>query len=136
MRPTIPRSLPTASTLLLALLTVPAAARRRYMANLPNGDARGESTGHSNGRLFGNAFRSAGRTWTKALCQADTDGDGQTNGLELGDPCCLWTQGASTSNILGFATTDISLAGSARSKTSRTMPSCTLSSPPPPPPPP
>ena len=27
-------------------------------------------------------------------CEADTDGDGQTNGLELGDPCCLWSVGA------------------------------------------
>ncbi|GMF46962.1 unnamed protein product [Phytophthora fragariaefolia] len=24
------------------------------------------------------------------LCMADTDGDGQTNGQELGDPCCEW----------------------------------------------
>ena len=25
---------------------------------------------------------------------ADSDGDGQTNGFELGDPCCVWTSGA------------------------------------------
>jgi hypothetical protein len=25
--------------------------------------------------------------------RADSDGDGQSNGFELGDPCCLWTSG-------------------------------------------
>jgi hypothetical protein len=24
------------------------------------------------------------------LCEADSDGDGKTNGEELGDPCCVW----------------------------------------------
>jgi hypothetical protein len=33
--------------------------------------------------------------WTKALCQKDSDGDGQTNGQELGDPCCTWVAGQS-----------------------------------------
>jgi hypothetical protein len=32
--------------------------------------------------------------WTAALCQKDSDGDGQTNGQELGDPCCTWVEGA------------------------------------------
>ena len=31
--------------------------------------------------------------WTAALCQKDSDGDGQTNGQELGDPCCTWVEG-------------------------------------------
>merc|ERR1711972_73302 len=31
-----------------------------------------------------------GRQWTKALCEQDSDGDGQSNGLELGDPNCEW----------------------------------------------
>ena len=26
------------------------------------------------------------------MCMADTDGDGQTNGVELGDPCCVWAK--------------------------------------------
>jgi hypothetical protein len=26
--------------------------------------------------------------WTQTLCLADSDGDGQSNGQELGDPCC------------------------------------------------
>jgi hypothetical protein len=40
------------------------------------------------------AFAQAGHTWTAALCALDSDGDGKTNGEELGDPTCVWTQGA------------------------------------------
>lgn len=40
---------------------------------------------------FGLDFKAAGLRWTKALCQKDSDGDGLTNGEELGDPCCLWS---------------------------------------------
>ncbi|CAD7935550.1 unnamed protein product [Amoebophrya sp. A120] len=42
---------------------------------------------------FGAAFNSAAMQWTAALCQADSDGDGFTNGEELGDPNCTWQQG-------------------------------------------
>jgi predicted ferric reductase len=31
--------------------------------------------------------------WTTAYCLTDHDGDGQTNGEELGDPCCTWNFG-------------------------------------------
>ena len=31
--------------------------------------------------------------WSAALCQLDSDGDGMTNGQELGDPNCVWTEG-------------------------------------------
>ncbi|CAD7936182.1 unnamed protein product [Amoebophrya sp. A120] len=41
-------------------------------------------------------FRAAGRAWTDELCRKDSDGDGMTNGLELGDPCCKWTVGLPT----------------------------------------
>jgi dopamine beta-monooxygenase len=43
---------------------------------------------------FGIDFSNAGRTWTTALCQMDSDGDGVSNGAELGDPSCTWTEGA------------------------------------------
>ncbi|GFR82423.1 temptin, partial [Elysia marginata] len=33
------------------------------------------------------------RKWTQALCEKDSDGDGLTNGQELGDPDCVWTIG-------------------------------------------
>ena len=51
----------------------------------------GSSSGDNN--AFGLAFAAAGHAWTTALCQADSDGDGQTNGQELGDPCCVWRVG-------------------------------------------
>jgi fatty-acid desaturase len=35
----------------------------------------------------------AGRRWTVDLCQTDSDGDGLTNGQELGDPHCVWQPG-------------------------------------------
>jgi len=38
---------------------------------------------------FGAAFVKH-KGWTKKFCEADSDGDGLTNGEELGDPCCLW----------------------------------------------
>jgi hypothetical protein len=42
---------------------------------------------------FGEDFREQGFAWTRTLCQMDSDGDGYTNGQELGDPCCTWKQG-------------------------------------------
>ncbi|KAL4233042.1 hypothetical protein ACF0H5_007728 [Mactra antiquata] len=44
--------------------------------------------------LFAQDFAAAGHVWTVALCQKDSDGDGATNGAELGDPNCVWTVGA------------------------------------------
>jgi len=49
---------------------------------------------------FGAAFQAAGFQWTAQLCQADTDGDGLTNGQELGDPCCLWSEGDTPSEYM------------------------------------
>ena len=31
--------------------------------------------------------------WDGCLCREDSDGDGRTNGEELGDPNCVWTEG-------------------------------------------
>lgn len=44
-------------------------------------DPSGTSTG------FGTAGAAG---WSLSLCGADSDGDGLTNGDELGDPCCNW----------------------------------------------
>jgi len=46
---------------------------------------------------YGEDFSAQGNAWTRALCEADSDGDGQTNGLELGDPCCVWKVGRKVS---------------------------------------
>lgn len=63
-------------------------------ANVPGTSAVGHTSpdgrnGYVNG--FGSAFGDAGDKWAVALCRKDSDGDGQTNGEELGDPCCEWT---------------------------------------------
>eukprot|EP00191_Tetraselmis_sp_GSL018_P005213 CAMPEP_0177618004 /NCGR_PEP_ID=MMETSP0419_2-20121207/25284_1 /TAXON_ID=582737 /ORGANISM="Tetraselmis sp., Strain GSL018" /LENGTH=505 /DNA_ID=CAMNT_0019116753 /DNA_START=97 /DNA_END=1614 /DNA_ORIENTATION=+ len=42
---------------------------------------------------FGTDFERAGDSWTKELCEKDSDGDGFSNGEELGDPCCVWKEG-------------------------------------------
>ncbi|KAG9408105.1 a1-alpha2 repression [Aphanomyces cochlioides] len=42
---------------------------------------------------FGLAFMNHRSTWSEELCNLDSDGDGATNGEELGDPCCVWKFG-------------------------------------------
>ncbi|GLE01940.1 hypothetical protein PINS_up010778 [Pythium insidiosum] len=74
-------------------------ARPTYVTRIPNGravngvSALGHKQTSGGGPLnaFGEAFSTAGQQWTVELCKADSDGDGQTNGQELGDPCCEWT---------------------------------------------
>ncbi|CAH0516120.1 unnamed protein product [Peronospora belbahrii] len=84
----------------------------KYVELIPNGgdvpdvpnighlDPAGE-TGLS---TFGEAFSKTNNVWTVAVCQQDTDGDGYTNGQELGDPCCTWTE----SNKVGLITDGVS----------------------------
>jgi hypothetical protein len=43
--------------------------------------------------LFGVDFENDGYYWSETLCQKDSDGDGLTNGDELGDPCCYFKVG-------------------------------------------
>ena len=69
---------------------------------------------------FGRDYAAAEDEWTVRLCALDSDGDGQSNGHELGDPCCQWT----TSNYLGvsienFTTNDISSPGRSYYTTTR-----------------
>ena len=40
---------------------------------------------------FGEAFEANGKQWDIAICKADSDGDGATNGEEVGDPDCIWS---------------------------------------------
>eukprot|EP00729_Bicosta_minor_P027321 gene27321-24335_t len=55
---------------------------------------------------FGIDFLAASHLWTVDLCNKDSDGDGLTNGEELGDPCCLWTTGDEPSVYMaGFSPT-------------------------------
>jgi hypothetical protein len=101
------------------------AAHSSYQQRIPNGNANGQATDHfGEDRAFRWDFRAAGYVWTTALCQADNDDDGQSNGLELGDPCCVWCIGADESSLIGFSNTDITLPGDSTKNTSRSMPSC------------
>ncbi|KAK3590359.1 hypothetical protein CHS0354_020680 [Potamilus streckersoni] len=52
---------------------------------------------------FGLAFHAAGNQWTTSLCQQDSDGDGRTNGEELGDRDCVWSQGQAPSISIGLS---------------------------------
>ncbi|CAK9018536.1 DBH-like monooxygenase protein 2 homolog [Durusdinium trenchii] len=82
-------------------------AYQTYQNSIPNGavvkdDAGGAHPGVGHWRSggggelnpFGTAFRAAGYSWTEALCRTDSDGDGVPNGVELGDPECEWSPGA------------------------------------------
>mmetsp|Transcript_21471 Transcript_21471/g.62162 ORF Transcript_21471/g.62162 Transcript_21471/m.62162 type:complete len:517 (-) Transcript_21471:379-1929(-) len=102
----------------------------QYQSKIPNGASvarNGQAwpgVGHtlagggpSGKNPFGSAFQAAGHTWTAALCQADSDGDGQSNGMELGDPSCTWTEGSAPAR-----TSDISHPGYADSTTSSAAP--------------
>ena len=107
---------PVRSPLWLVLLHG-AAAHRQYVEQIPNGDvfmpvwkavghvaplpqaiSRAKGMAIANVRFprnpFGVAFRAAGFRWTEALCRQDSDGDGLTNGEELGDPHCVWRPGS------------------------------------------
>ena len=68
---------------------------------------------------YGQAFAGAGHQWTTDLCNADSDGDGQFNGWELGDPCCTWVEGATPLFL-----NDISNPGDDKSTTSRPEYNC------------
>jgi len=66
-----------------------------YLQKLPNGAqlplaGLGHTHPAGGGALsqFGRDFVSQGMEWTSALCRMDSDGDGLTNGDELGDGCC------------------------------------------------
>ena len=101
-------------------------AYRQDLAKLPNGNSYGLTLGHPGGNTkvptkLASTFYGAGQTWSKAFCMADADGDGQSNGLEMGDPCCRWSIGQAPQ-----FTTGLSDPNSAASKTLNTMSSCIM----------
>ncbi|KAK7475230.1 hypothetical protein BaRGS_00033534, partial [Batillaria attramentaria] len=90
----------------LLLLLPPVLGYRHFRNRIPNGNrvphpckpnALWEGVGHfqevgaGHRNPFGEDFDAAGQTWTESLCGKDSDGDGKTNGQELGDPDCTWT---------------------------------------------
>lgn len=86
-----------------AVAVTSVAARPHLAAKIPNGSAHSDPgsglTCDAFGHLecvhggprndFGLDFKAAGFEWTKELCEKDSDGDGLSNGQEMGDPCCL-----------------------------------------------
>ncbi|KAJ0400578.1 hypothetical protein P43SY_009496 [Pythium insidiosum] len=100
-----------ASIAVIASFGLSADAKPTFVSLIPNGDgvsgvaALGHKQSSGGGALndFGEAFSNAGLKWTVELCKADSDGDGQTNGQELGDPCCEWTKGGQTRYSTGVS---------------------------------
>ena len=102
-----------------------------YITTLPNSAILStlpnfRSLGHQNLETkqlnwFGFDYAGNGYKWTKELCYLDSDGDGQSNGLELGDPYCKWS--VEQPNAVLLASTDISHPGNKTSITQRIMPS-------------
>lgn len=43
---------------------------------------------------FAQDFKANGYKYDEKFCKMDSDGDGVSNGAELGDPCCVFTVGA------------------------------------------
>jgi hypothetical protein len=111
------------STLLLLASTY---GYRQDLAKLPNGNSYGLTLGHPGGATgrttkIASSFYAMGQTWNKAFCLADADGDGQSNGLEMGDPCCKWSPG----QVPQF-TSGLSDPNSATSMTMTPMPPCIM----------
>lgn len=92
--------------LALLALAVLVQAYPSFVRAIPNGNRVAFSghawpgVGHSNANgggqglnPFGVDFERQGNRWTRALCAMDSDGDGRTNGQELGDPDCTWELG-------------------------------------------
>jgi len=52
---------------------------------------------------FGSDFGESGPgIWVPWICEMDSDGDGMTNGEELGDPDCVWTPGETPQRTTGI----------------------------------
>ncbi len=113
-----------AAVALGVLATGPALARSTRVAQLPNGTVAGCSTCHVGtdyamrnafgqdveSTLEGTPIESADVAWLE-ICNLDSDGDGETNGVELGDPCCTWTEGDAPLEATSLPGDDTSTSG-------------------------
>ncbi|KAL7687562.1 hypothetical protein Plhal304r1_c022g0077751 [Plasmopara halstedii] len=94
------------------LMTFQASSYEMFKLKVPNGGNVPGANAIGHDRVgggpkndFGLDFSEAMFIWTNSFCNKDSDGDGQTNGQELGDPCCefvfrknaivRWTEGVS-----------------------------------------
>lgn len=107
-------------TVLVLASSSGALAHDSYVADVPNGadysctTCHGPNGNYADFNSFGDDFKtqmhsgtnpSPARSWA-ALFDVDSDGDGQTNGEELGDPCGLFSSGSTAAR-----TTDVSQPG-------------------------
>jgi hypothetical protein len=89
----------------LGVAATPATARPAYVSGIPNGSAVScgachvAAGGGGPRNDFGQDVEATmpfsgpnAETWSKLFC-VDSDGDGQPNGQELGDPCGTWSPG-------------------------------------------
>ncbi|EDV24766.1 uncharacterized protein TRIADDRAFT_8412, partial [Trichoplax adhaerens] len=91
---------------------------QRYQAQIPNGAnvpdpcntaqfwggvGHQKRAGGGTRNTFGILMGEVGVQWGRSACLADSDGDGLSNGEELGDPNCVWSVGGNppirTTNI-------------------------------------
>ncbi|XP_076454722.1 uncharacterized protein LOC143289580 [Babylonia areolata] len=94
--------------LVLLLVLSPTLGYPQYQTAIPNGNrvphpcVQGQAwlgvghvvpAGGGDRNPFGRDFAAHGMKWTPELCHADSDGDGRSNGQELGDPQCTWREG-------------------------------------------
>lgn len=92
-------------------------AYKSYQEKIPNGanvrhpcypSRTWEGVGHRrvNGggsqNPFGVDFVKNKKQWNKELCSKDSDGDGRSNGEELGDPQCQWKEGQIPQRIVNI----------------------------------
>ena len=84
------------------LVTLPALAQPDFMASIPNGNTNSCGTCHSTPvpaaewNTFGTDIKDTlvdGKPDWASVCDIDSDGDGATNGAELGDAACTWVMG-------------------------------------------
>jgi len=103
----------------LFVFTAPALGKDIYVPAIPNGNVDACAACHTGGNTslynsFGNDSKAlVGKPlsqWWPALRTKDSDGDGQKNGQELGDPCGTWAMGKAAPR-----TTDISNPGDGNS---------------------
>ena len=132
--------LPLLLQLLLLLLArvPPGLSHRHYLTALPHGAALDRADalrglGHKavagRGQLnwFGFDFSGHGYRWTVVLCRLDSDSDGQSNGLELGDPACALAVDGDGSGEEYLTSINLSHPGDANSTTTRGMPDALVS---------
>lgn len=110
--------LQTLSPLFLLLCATSVIAYKSYQSRIPNGERVHhpcfpnqfwQGVGHftkqgGNARnLFGEDFAKADHQWTRDLCMKDSDGDGRSNGDELGDPNCSWSPGKTPMRVTNIS---------------------------------